>query len=255
MAIEEAQKSVPEDERDHPKVGAVVVKDGKVISKAHRGESPKSHAEYIALEGKLLQVLVAGATVYTTLEPCTTRKHPKIPCAQRLVDRNVARVVIGMLDPNPDIRGLGEQLLNEAGIETQLFPRDLRAKVEEMNRDFIRAQKQRTAKAVERRSAETQASEDHIIQARFRIITDTVAQLNEAEKDILYETVLTAQMTLSKALALANKQGLVYHGDILAPLECKTGFIRATFHGHYEVNPEFKSLLEKWATTYKTQRP
>jgi pyrimidine deaminase RibD-like protein len=143
LAIEEALKSVPEDGRPHPKVGAVVVKNGEILSKAHRGENLKSHAEFIALEDKLIDDLVAGSTVYTTLEPCTTRKHPKIPCAQRLVDRKVARVVIGMPDPNPDIRGRGDQLLSEAGIEVQLFPRDLRAQVEEMNRDFIRAQKQR----------------------------------------------------------------------------------------------------------------
>jgi len=143
LAIEEARKSAPEDERPHPKVGALIVKDGHVLSKAHRGEKPKSHAEYVALEDKLSDDLAAGATVYTTLEPCTTRRHPKIPCAQRLVDRKIGRVVIGMLDPNPDIRGRGDQLLSDAGIEVQLFPRDLRAQVEEMNRDFIRAQKQR----------------------------------------------------------------------------------------------------------------
>ena len=44
LAIEEALKSVPEDERPHPKVGAIIVKDGNVLSKAHRGEKPKSHA-------------------------------------------------------------------------------------------------------------------------------------------------------------------------------------------------------------------
>lgn len=143
MAVEEALRSVSEDERPHPKVGAVVVKDGKVLSRAHRGENLKSHAEYIALDAKLSDELVAGATVYTTLEPCTARKHPKIPCAQRLVDRKIARVVIGMLDPNPDIRGLGDQMLSDANIEIQLFPRDLRAQVEEMNREFIRAQRQK----------------------------------------------------------------------------------------------------------------
>jgi pyrimidine deaminase RibD-like protein len=141
MAIEEALKSVPEDEKPHPKVGAVVVKNGQVLSRAHRGEILKSHAEYIALDEKLSDDLIAGATVYTTLEPCTTRNHPKIPCAQRLIDRKVARVVVGMLDPNPNIRGLGDQRLSEAGIEIQLFPRDLRAQVEEMNREFTRAQK------------------------------------------------------------------------------------------------------------------
>lgn len=143
LAIEEALKSIPEDSRPHPKVGAVIVKDGRVLSTAHRGEKLKSHAEYVALEDKLSDDLVAGATVYTTLEPCTTRKHPKIPCAQRLIDRKVARVVIGMLDPNPEIRGRGDQLLSDAGVEVQLFPRDLRARVEEMNRDFIREQKQK----------------------------------------------------------------------------------------------------------------
>jgi len=45
LAIEEARKSVAEDKRPHPKVGAVVVKDGKILGKAHRGENLKSHAE------------------------------------------------------------------------------------------------------------------------------------------------------------------------------------------------------------------
>jgi pyrimidine deaminase RibD-like protein len=143
LAIEEAKKSIAEDDRPHPKVGAVVVKDGKVLAKAHRGEKPKSHAEYVALEEKLSNETLAGATVYTTLEPCVKRSPPKICCAQRLVDRKVARVVIGMPDPNPDIRGLGDQLLSEAGIEIQLFPKDLRAQVEEMNREFIRDQKEK----------------------------------------------------------------------------------------------------------------
>jgi len=147
MAIQEARQSVAEDDRSHPKVGAVVVKNGKVVSKAHRGETPKCHAEYIALEAKLPDDLVSGATVYTTLEPCTTRNHPKIPCARRLIERRVARVFVGILDPNPGIRGLGIQALNEAGIETQFFPRDLQSQIEELNRDFIRAQKERQLQA------------------------------------------------------------------------------------------------------------
>lgn len=155
LAIEEAKKSIAEDDRPHPKVGAVIVKDGKILAKAHRGENLKSHAEYIALEVKLPNETVAGATVYTTLEPCIKRNAPKICCAQRLVDRRVARVLIGMPDPNPDIRGLGDQLLNEAGIEIQLFPRDLRMQVEEMNREFIRDQKQKWKARLSSTSIET----------------------------------------------------------------------------------------------------
>ncbi len=148
MAIEEARQSVAEDARAHPRVGAVVVKNGNVVSKAHRGERSKCHAEFIALESKLPDDLVAGATIYTTLEPCTTRNHPKIPCAQRLIERRVERVFIGILDPNPEIRGLGVQALNEAGIETQFFPRDLQSQIEELNREFIRVQKERQTRPI-----------------------------------------------------------------------------------------------------------
>ncbi len=139
LAIEEARKSVPEsDGRPHPKVGAVVVKDGKVLSAAHRGEVPGNHAEFIALERNLSDAAVAGATVYTTLEPCTTRNRPKIPCADRLIERKVARVVIGILDPDERIRGKGQRKLSNAGIATALFPHDLAMEVEELNREFTR---------------------------------------------------------------------------------------------------------------------
>jgi pyrimidine deaminase RibD-like protein len=140
LAIKEARKCVGEDGRAHPKVGAVVVKDGIVVASAHRGEMGKGdHAEYTALEKKLAEDSVAGATVYTTLEPCTTRKPPKIPCAERLILRKVKRVVIGMLDPNPAIRGNGMLSLRKHNIEVALFPSDLMAVLEELNRDFSSA--------------------------------------------------------------------------------------------------------------------
>ncbi len=138
LAIEEARKSVPEDGRVHPKVGVVVVKEGRVLASAHRGEFPQSHAEFIALEKKLPDQSLSAATVYTTLEPCTSRNHPKVPCATRLAERKVARVVIGMLDPDDRISGRGQRLLRKAGIVTELFPPDLMAEVEELNRDFMR---------------------------------------------------------------------------------------------------------------------
>jgi pyrimidine deaminase RibD-like protein len=138
-AIHEARKSISEsDGRPHPKVGAVVVKNGQMLSAAHRGELVANHAEYIALEKKLPDEAVAGATVYTTLEPCTTRNHPKIPCAERLIERRVARVVMGMLDPDPRITGRGQRKLRTAGIATDFFPPDLMTEAEELNRDFTR---------------------------------------------------------------------------------------------------------------------
>ncbi len=138
-AIEQARLCVGEDGRCHPKVGAVVVKDGVVVAKAYRGElADGEHAEFTALEKKIADDSVVGATVYATLEPCTSRNHPKVPCAKRLVERKVARVVIGMLDPNPDICGKGYLLLREANIGVGLFDDDLKAEIEELNRDFMR---------------------------------------------------------------------------------------------------------------------
>src|SRR5712692_1460886 len=139
LAVEEARKSISEDGRVHPLVGAVVVKDGRVLATAHRGELAANHAEYIALESKLAKTSMTDCTVYTTLEPCTTRMHPKIPCADRLIERKVARVVIGMLDPNPTIRGRGMWKLQEANIAVETFPHELTKEIQELNRKFIRS--------------------------------------------------------------------------------------------------------------------
>src|SRR3989338_8564252 len=138
LAIEEASLSKPEDDNPHPNVGVVVVKDGKLLTKSHRGEKPGDHAEFTALDENLSEEIAAGATVYTTLEPCTTRNHPKIPCANRLIERRVKRVVIGMLDPNPSICGKGQRLLREANIVTDFFTPELMAEVEDLNRHFTR---------------------------------------------------------------------------------------------------------------------
>jgi pyrimidine deaminase RibD-like protein/NTP pyrophosphatase (non-canonical NTP hydrolase) len=143
MAIDAARKCQPEDERTHPKVGVVIVREGKSPLVSYRGEmSPGDHAEFSALERHLREETVVGATVYCTLEPCTTRNHPKIPCAERLVERRVSRVVIGMLDPNPEIMGRGLDRLRQANIQVDLFPPNLMSEVEELNRDFVRSQRQ-----------------------------------------------------------------------------------------------------------------
>jgi pyrimidine deaminase RibD-like protein len=138
LAVAEARKSTPES-IDKPKVGAVVVtRDGTNVTAGHRGElAPGDHAEFTILEKKCQNADLTGSTVYTTLEPCTTRNHPKLPCANRLVSRKVARVVIGMLDPDARIRGHGILALRRANIQVDLFPPDLMAQLEEMNREFI----------------------------------------------------------------------------------------------------------------------
>lgn len=161
-------------------MGVVVAKDGNLLEKGHRGElSGGEHAEYTVIERKLGNQIIAGATVYTTLEPCTTRKHPKIPCAERLVERKVSRVVIGMLDPNPDIRGKGQLRLRDANITTDLFPSDLMAQVEEINREFLRCH--REAGSIGNRAAPSPADEGVVYLVGISF-ADQLADMKREEK-------------------------------------------------------------------------
>ena len=73
------------------------------------------------------------------MSPALVRNEPKLACAERIIERRIARVVIGVLDPNGRICGRGELRLREAGIEVARFDPDLMAQIEEMNREFTRA--------------------------------------------------------------------------------------------------------------------
>lgn len=98
----------------NPMVGAVIVKNGKVIGEGYHIRAGEGHAEVNAFRDAGDED-VSGATMYVTLEPCSHYgKTP--PCVDKIVEKRIGRVVVAALDPNPMVAGRGIQKIRDAGI-------------------------------------------------------------------------------------------------------------------------------------------
>ncbi len=112
LAIELAKKGIGHT-NPNPIVGAVVVKDNKIISQGYHEKYGSYHAERNAL---LNLENAEGADLYVTLEPCSHfGKTP--PCTDIIIEKKIKRVIIGAKDPNPLVAGKGIEKLKQAGIE------------------------------------------------------------------------------------------------------------------------------------------
>jgi len=95
----------------NPSVGAIVVKDGKVIASGKHWASGHPHAEADALRN--IGDAVTGATLFVSLEPCC-HQGKTAPCTELIIQRGLKRVVFALMDPNPIVSGNGMQALREA---------------------------------------------------------------------------------------------------------------------------------------------
>lgn len=132
MAIELAKRGAGA-VNPNPMVGAVVVKNGKVIGEGYHKFFGGPHAEVYALEdaGKEAE----GAAIYVTLEPCSHYgKTP--PCAKKIIDMGIKKCFIGSSDPNPKVAGKGVAMLKEAGIE--VVENVLKEECDEINQVFFK---------------------------------------------------------------------------------------------------------------------
>ncbi|MGC4093273.1 MAG: bifunctional diaminohydroxyphosphoribosylaminopyrimidine deaminase/5-amino-6-(5-phosphoribosylamino)uracil reductase RibD [Polyangiaceae bacterium] len=103
---------------DNPWVGCVIVSaQGELLGQGHTLGPGEDHAEISAArDAQARGHSVVGATIYSTLEPCSF--HGRTPaCAHSIAQRGISRAVLGMRDPHPNVDGRGIQILREAGVE------------------------------------------------------------------------------------------------------------------------------------------
>ncbi|GEK57949.1 bifunctional diaminohydroxyphosphoribosylaminopyrimidine deaminase/5-amino-6-(5-phosphoribosylamino)uracil reductase RibD [Marinococcus halophilus] len=98
----------------NPMVGAVVVKEGRIVGMGAHLRSGEAHAEVHALD--MAGNKTEGATIYVTLEPCSHYGRTP-PCAKQIIEAGIARVVVAATDPNPLVAGNGIQMMKDAGLE------------------------------------------------------------------------------------------------------------------------------------------
>ncbi|MDH4317481.1 MAG: bifunctional diaminohydroxyphosphoribosylaminopyrimidine deaminase/5-amino-6-(5-phosphoribosylamino)uracil reductase RibD [Desulfobulbaceae bacterium] len=131
-ALIEARKGVGRT-APNPAVGAVIVKDGKIVGRGyhHRAGEPHAEVNAIADAGGLTE----GATIYVTLEPCNhTGRTP--PCTKAILEAGLQKVVIGSPDPNPGVKGGGAKFLTGCGL--QVISGVLEDRCKEVIRPFLK---------------------------------------------------------------------------------------------------------------------
>jgi diaminohydroxyphosphoribosylaminopyrimidine deaminase/5-amino-6-(5-phosphoribosylamino)uracil reductase len=129
LAIKANWKTSP-----NPMVGAVLVKDGKVISEGYHKKAGLPHAEAEAI--MKAKEFVKGATLYVNLEPCCHRNKRTPPCTDIIINSGIKRVVIAMRDPNPMVSGKGIELLKKNKIEIKEGVLEKEAKI--LNEFYIK---------------------------------------------------------------------------------------------------------------------
>ncbi|MBW1720612.1 MAG: bifunctional diaminohydroxyphosphoribosylaminopyrimidine deaminase/5-amino-6-(5-phosphoribosylamino)uracil reductase RibD [Deltaproteobacteria bacterium] len=118
----------------NPAVGAVIVRGGRIVSTGYHKRAGAEHAEVVALE-RLGGQARKGDTLYVTLEPCNHHGRTP-PCTEAILKSGIRKLVVGMTDPNPTVRGGGCDFLRERGLEVRVGV--LEKECRKLNESFIK---------------------------------------------------------------------------------------------------------------------
>jgi ATP-dependent DNA helicase RecG len=144
LAVETMKKSIVEQRPDGdppPKVGVVLWKPDGTVETAFRGELRNGdHAEFTLLERRNRSTALDGCILFSTLEPCApgARNHPKLGCAERIVNARIKEVWVGVQDPHTKVAGKGFVYLDKSGVAVRWFDRDLQDIIRKENADFFK---------------------------------------------------------------------------------------------------------------------
>ena len=121
----------------NPAVGAVVVKNKKIVGEGYHKKIGAAHAEVMAL--REAGAKAKGATIYVTLEPCCHHGRTP-PCTEAIIEAGITKVVAGTRDPFPKVNGRGGQLLGRHGIDVEYLPKSsaLAQSVRALNQPFFK---------------------------------------------------------------------------------------------------------------------
>lgn len=208
----------------NPVVGAILVKDGVIVGSGLHRKAGEPHAEVHAF--RMAGDHAEGATLYVTLEPCSHfGKTP--PCANLVKESNVARVVVAMEDPNPQVAGRGIGLLREAGIKVEVGVLEKEARM--LNERFVHNMVTRTPFVISK-VAMTLDGKIAAYNGHSKWITGEESRHNvhllRNEVDAILVgigTVLADDPMLTTRLATGGKNPIrvVLDSDLKTPLEAK----------------------------------
>ncbi|MCK2045235.1 MULTISPECIES: bifunctional diaminohydroxyphosphoribosylaminopyrimidine deaminase/5-amino-6-(5-phosphoribosylamino)uracil reductase RibD [Chromohalobacter] len=202
----------------NPRVGCVVVNGERIVGEGYHVRVGEPHAEVHAL--RAAGEAARGATVYVTLEPCSHHGRTP-PCAQALIEAGVSRVVVAMVDPNPQVAGRGVAMLREAGIEVEVGC--LEADAEVLNIGFVKRMREgvpfvrlKMAMSLDGRTAMASGESQWITGARARTEVQRLRARSSAVMtgvdSVIFDnsrlTVRPAQLELDDGEAIAERQPL-----------------------------------------------